>query len=129
MNLEDKKILDQIDVYKDNFIKSMEDDLNTADGIASLFDIVKHANSNFNEQTPKTMIQYTYDTMLELSKVLGILSKEEEILEDEILRLIEKRTIARKDKNYKLADEIRDELKEKGIILEDTQEGVKWKRQ
>ena len=53
MNLEDKKILDQIDVYKDNFIKSMEDDLNTADGIASLFDIVKHANSNFNEQTPK----------------------------------------------------------------------------
>ena len=126
---EEKKILNQIEMYKDNFIKSMEDDLNTADGIASLFDIVKYANSNFNEQTPKFMIQYTYDTMLELSKVLGILSRKEEILEDEILSLIEKRTIARKEKNYKLADEIRDELKEKGIILEDTQEGVKWKRQ
>ncbi len=77
------------------------------------------------------MIQYTYDIMLELSKVLGILSKKEEILEEEILDLIEKKELRQeKKKNYKLADEIRDELKERGIILEDTQEGgVKWRRQ
>ena len=90
--------------------------------------MVKFANTNFNEKTPKFMIQYVYETLIELSKILGILSKKEGLLEEEILSLIEKRTQARKDKNYKLADEIRDELKEKGIILEDTQEGVKWKR-
>ena len=129
IDTKEKKILAQIDMYKDNFIKSMEDDLNTADGIASLFDIVKYANSNFDEKTPKFVIQYTYDIMLELSKVLGILSKKDEILEEEILDLIERRTQARKDKDYELADKIRDQLKEKGIILEDTQEGVKWKRQ
>lgn len=65
---------------------------------------------------------------MELSKVLGILSKEEEILEEEIVELIEKRSEARKNKDFKLADSIRDELKEKGIIIEDTKDGVKWKR-
>lgn len=128
LNQEDKAIFKQIDIYKANFINSMEDDLNTADAIASLFDIIKYSNTNFNESTPKYMIQYTYKTLMELSKVLGILSKEEEILEEEILKLIEERTQARKDKNYELADKIRNELKEKGILLEDTQEGVKWKR-
>ncbi len=59
MDLDEKKFLSQIDIYKDNFIKSMEDDLNTADAIASLFDIVKYANSNFNENTSRFMIQYT----------------------------------------------------------------------
>ena len=128
LNQEDKAIFKQIDIYKANFINSMEDDLNTADAIASLFDIIKYSNTNFSESTPKYMIQYTYKTLMELSKVLGILSKEEEILEEEILKLIEERTQARKDKNYELADKIRNELKEKGILLEDTQEGVKWKR-
>ena len=125
---EDEVILKQINIYKTNFINSMEDDLNTADAIASLFDIVKYSNTKFNERTPKHVIQYTYDTLIELSKVLGILSKEDEILEEEIMELIEKRTQARKDKNYELADSIRDQLKEKGILLEDTPEGVKWKR-
>jgi cysteinyl-tRNA synthetase len=128
LNEEEKKELKEIDKYKNDFIINMEDDLNTADAIASLFDMVKFANTNFNEKTPKFMIQYVYETLIELSKILGILSKKEGLLEEEILSLIEKRTQARKDKNYKLADEIRDELKEKGIILEDTQEGVKWKR-
>lgn len=124
----EREILKEIDKFKDQFIESMEDDLNTADAIASLFDLVKFANTNLNEQTPKSVVQYTYDNFLELSNVLGILSKEEEILEEEILELIEKRTQARKEKNYKLADEIRDELRNRGIILEDTKEGVKWKR-
>lgn len=130
--VEDKEIsneeIDKINMYKEEFITSMEDDLNTADAIASLFNISKYANSNFNEKTSKSVIQYTYDTFMELANVLGLLYKKEEILEEEILELIEKRTQARKDKNYQLADEIRDELKARGIILEDTPEGVKWRR-
>ena len=129
---EDSKVengeINKINKFKDEFIKSMEDDLNTADAIASLFDISKYANTNFNEKTSKFVIQYTYNTFMELANILGLLYKEEEILEEEILELIEKRTQARKEKNYQLADKIRDDLKYKGIILEDTQEGVKWKR-
>lgn len=125
---EDEAMIKQIDAYKQDFISSMDDDLNTADGIATLFDIIRYSNSNYGEQTSKSVVQYTYDTLLELSRVLGILSREDEILEDEILRLIEKRTEARKNKDYELADQIRDELRQKGIILEDTQEGVKWKK-
>jgi len=120
--------VNQINIYKEEFINSMEDDLNTADAIASLYNISKYANSNFNEKTSKIVIQYTYDTFMELAKVLGLLYKKEEILEEEILELIEKRRQAREDKNYQLADEIRDELRAKGIILEDTAEGVKWRR-
>ncbi|HHV38665.1 MAG TPA: cysteine--tRNA ligase [Tepidimicrobium sp.] len=125
---EDEKLLEQIDMYKQNFIKNMDDDLNTADGIASIFDIVRYSNSNFNEKTPNHVIQYTYDIILELSEVLGILSKEDDILEDEILELIEKRAEARRNKDYELADGIRDDLYQRGIVLEDTKDGVKWKR-
>ena len=128
LNFEEKEMLAQVDRYVENFIESLEDDLNTADAIASLFEIIKYSNSNFSEQTSKNMVQYTYDNLLKLSRILGLLSRTEEILEEEILALIDRRTQARKDKDYKLADEIRDELKEKGIVLEDTQEGVKWKR-
>ncbi|HHV46383.1 MAG TPA: cysteine--tRNA ligase [Tissierellia bacterium] len=124
----EKEMMNQISQYENSFIESMEDDLNTADAIASLFDIVKYSNSNFNEKTAKAVIQYTYNILMKLSKILGILSKKDQILEDEILELIERRNIARKEKNYQLADRIRDELKERGIILEDTPSGVKWKR-
>ncbi len=106
INEEEKEMLKQVDIYVKDFINSMEDDINTADAIASLFELIKFTNS----------------------KILGILNKENEILEDEILELIEKRTQARKNKDYQLADKIRDQLKEMGIILEDTPEGVKWKR-
>jgi len=125
---EDEGLLKQIDIYKQNFIKSMDDDLNTADGIASIFDIVRYSNSNFNEKTPGRVIQYTYDIILELSEVLGILSKEDDMLEDEILELIERRAEARTNKDYQLADSIRDDLYRRGIVLEDTKDGVKWKR-
>lgn len=128
LNDEEKEMMNKIDQYENSFIDSMEDDLNTADAIASLFDIVKYSNSNFSEQTAKAVIQYTYDILMKLSKILGILSKKDQILEEEILELIERRNIARKEKNYQLADKIRDELKEKGIVLEDTPSGVKWKR-
>ncbi|WFA07679.1 cysteine--tRNA ligase [Tissierella sp. Yu-01] len=124
----ENKMLEDIDKFKEGFINGMDDDLNTADAIASLFELTKYANTNISENTPKTIVKYAYDTMLELSKVLGILGKKDEILEDEILELIEKRTEARKNKDFKLADEIRDLLKAKGIVLEDTSDGVKWKR-
>ncbi|SHE99186.1 cysteinyl-tRNA synthetase [Tissierella praeacuta DSM 18095] len=125
---EEKEILSIVEKYKNEFIESMEDDLNTADAIASLFEIVKFSNSNLNERASRELVENVYNILLELANVLGILHKKEEILEEEILELIEKRTVARKNKDFKLADEIRDALKEKGIILEDTQEGVKWKR-
>ncbi len=128
LNEEENTLLNEIEKYKKEFVESMEDDLNTADAMASLFELVKLANSNLNEKSSKKLVEKAYHTLLELSKVLGILFKEEEILEDEILELIQKRTEARKNKDYNLSDEIRDLLKEKGIILEDTQEGVKWKR-
>jgi cysteinyl-tRNA synthetase len=128
INEEEKEMLKQVDIYVKDFINSMEDDINTADAIASLFELIKFTNSNFSEKTSKSVIQYAYDNLIKLSKILGILNKENEILEDEILELIEKRTQARKNKDYQLADKIRDQLKEMGIILEDTPEGVKWKR-
>lgn len=125
---EDKEGVKAIEAYKEEFIWAMEDDLNTADAIASLFDISRYVNTNFNKDTPKSLVQHSYDTFIELANVLGLLYKEEEILEEEILKLIEKRSEARKKKNYALADKIRDELRDKGIVLEDTPEGVKWRR-
>lgn len=125
---DEESIKNEINHYKDKFIESMEDDINTADAVAALFELVKLYNTSINEKSSKELIRYAYDTLMELSKVLGILNKEEEILESEILELIEKRTEARKNKDYGLSDEIRDLLKSKGIVLEDTKDGVKWKR-
>ena len=127
LNEEEIKELDTIESFKEDFIRSMEDDLNTADAIASIFELIKFSNSKINENSSKKIAKRSYDLLLELSKVLGILNRKDEILEEEILELIEKRTQARKDKDFKLSDEIRDILKDKGIVLEDTQEGVKWK--
>ena len=120
--------LKRIKSYKDEFVNSLEDDLNTADATAAIFELVKYTNTEFNEGSNKKVVAETYEILMELSKVLGILTKEEELLEDEIVELINRRTIARKNRDFKLADEIRDLLKDKGITLEDTQEGVKWKR-
>ncbi|MCK9444825.1 MAG: cysteine--tRNA ligase [Tissierellaceae bacterium] len=125
---EEDNYLAEVDKYKAQFVESMEDDLNTADGIASIFELVKFSNTRLGEKSGRTLILKALDTLVELTSVLGILNREDELLEEEILELIEKRAEARKNKDYKLSDEIRDNLKEKGIILEDTQEGVKWKR-
>lgn len=125
---EDNKIIEEINNYKEKFINSMEDDLNTPDAITALFELVKYANTNLSVDTPKKVVEKAYNILIELSGVLGILTKKEEMLDEEILELIEKRNEARKNKNYQLADKIRDELKEKGIILEDTPQGVKWRR-
>ncbi len=120
--------ISKIDAFKNDFIESMEDDINTADAIAAVFDLVKFTNSEISENSTVSDIKYAYNTLMELAKVLGILTKSEEIPDEDILRLIEERTEARSARDFKRADEIRDELKEKGIILEDTKDGVKWKR-
>jgi len=129
LTIGEEEIIAEVDRFKFEFEESMKDDLNTADAIAALFEIIKIANLEMNGKSSKRLIKYSYDNLLELSKVLGILSHEEELLDAEILELIEKRSEARKMKDFGLSDKIRDELKEKGIIIEDTKEGVKWKRE
>lgn len=128
MTEEEKENLEGISIFKEQFNAAMEDDLNTANAISTIFDLVKYINTNLNLESSRELIKESYDLFTILTDVLGIVYKSDEILEEEILELIEKRIEARKNKDFQLADEIRDELKERNIILEDTQEGVKWKR-
>lgn len=108
---------------------AMDDDFNTADAISAIFELVKLSNSTTNEESSREYVVYLRETMERLCGVLGLLTeKKEEILDEEIEAMIEARQQARKDKNFALADEIRGKLLEKGIVLEDTREGVKWKR-
>lgn len=125
---EDNKHIENINELKNKFIQSMEDDINTADAIASLFEIVKYSNTYFSNQSSKALIKETYEVLMNLSDILGLLKKEEEKLDKEVEELISKRSEARKNKDYKLADQIRDKLKSMGILLEDTPNGVKWKK-
>ena len=115
--------------YKYKFIESMDDDLNTADALAVLFDLVREINANINMKTSisKATVQFVIDLFDEMSDVLGLVyNKKEDSLNDEIEALIEKRQQARSNKDWKTADEIREDLKNRNIILEDTPQGVKW---
>ena len=108
---------------------AMEDDLNTADAISIIFELVKLINTSVSEETTKEYAAKAYSTLELLSDILGIIVKEEKgLLDEEIENLIQERQDARKAKNFARADEIRNLLTEKGIILEDTREGVRWKR-
>ena len=130
MTEEETKLAEEIPTYVKRFEDAMEDDLNTADAISVIFELVKFANTNVKTSvTSKAFAQKLYDTMKQLMDILGIDIKEQEVLlDEEIENLIEERQAARKAKNFARADEIRDLLTEKGIILEDTREGVRWKR-
>ena len=111
------------------FDDAMDDDFNTSDAISVVFELVRLANSNVNEDGTKAFVQSLLDELLELGDILGLVFEtKEEILDEEIEKLIEERQVARKERNFQRADEIRAELLEKGIVLEDTREGVKWKR-
>lgn len=115
--------------YVDSFEKAMDDDFNTADAIAAVFELVKYANTTANGESSKEYLQKLFDLIVKLTDVLGIIvDKKEDLLDGDIEALIEERQAARKSRNFARADEIRDELLAKGIILEDTREGVKWKR-
>ncbi|WP_409229340.1 cysteine--tRNA ligase [Gudongella sp. SC589] len=121
-------IIAEIDAFKKSFEDSMDDDLNTADAVAAIFDLVKYTNSNFNEESSRGAVRHSYDILMQLAKVLGILTRKDEILDEEIQKLIEDRNEARKNRDFAKADQIRDDLLERGIVLEDTRDGVKWKR-
>ena len=115
--------------YVAAFEKAMDDDFNTADAIAAIFDLVKYANTTANGDSSKAYVTALYELIVKLADVLGIVvEKKEELLDADIEALIQERQVARKERNFARADEIRDELLAKGIILEDTREGVKWKR-
>ena len=126
---EETALNEKIQEFVSGFEAAMEDDFNTADAIASVFELVKFANTTATSANSKEFLQGLYDKIVTLTDILGlIVEKEEELLAEDIEALIEERQAARKAKNFQRADEIRDELLEKGIILEDTREGVKWKR-
>ena len=116
-------------VYVENFEKAMDDDFNTADAISAVFELVKYMNTTTDGASSKEYLQNLFDCLVRLTDVLGIIvDKEDEILASDIEALIEERQAARKAKNFARADEIRDELLAKGIILKDTREGVQWKK-
>ena len=111
------------------FEKAMDDDFNTADAVASVFELVKFVNTTADGNRSTEYLDILYNILFKLTDVLGIIiDKKEEMLDEEIEAMIEKRQAARKERNFALADQIRDELLAKGIILEDTREGVKWKK-
>ena len=130
MSGEEKKLLAEAGNFEAKFDEAMDDDFNTADAIAAIFELVKFANTYGNEKSSAAFLTALKEKIVELSDICGFLveKKEEGMLDEDIEGLIEERQAARKAKNFARADEIRKELLEKGIILEDTREGVKWKR-
>lgn len=127
----DSAIIAQIDKRKAEFVDAMEDDLNTADAIGVLFELIRDLNTNVNDKiVSKAVAEYAISAFDELTDVLGLVYNRDKkgSLDDEIEVLIEQRNAARKAKNWAEADRIRDELKAQGIVLEDTAQGVKWHR-
>ena len=125
---EEKSLLQAKDFVK-KFDEAMDDDFNTADAISAIFELVKFANTSVGDGASAAYIRALKDEIVELMDICGLSAERgQEILDSEIESLIQERQEARKAKNFARADEIRDQLLEKGIILEDTREGVKWKR-
>lgn len=124
---EENAILDTLGKYREEFIAAMDDDLNTADGLAALFGMAREINSHINGESSKELCQQALDLYMELANVLGLLYVEQDnTLDQEIEDLIARRTEARKNKDWATADAIRDELKARHVVLEDTPQGVKW---
>ncbi len=129
MTEQEKKIWDKTQEYVQKFEQAMEDDFNTADAISAIFELVKYSNTNISSENSKEYLEALKERFIQLSDILGItLKKEKESLEEEVEALIAERQQARKAKNFQRADEIRNQLQQMGILLEDTREGVKWKR-
>lgn len=126
---EEDALAAELDGFSAKFDAAMDDDFNTADAISVIFELVKFANTHAGEGSSAAFLEALKKKIVELSDICGLLvEKEEELLDGEIETLIGERQAARKAKDFARADEIRDELLHKGIVLEDTREGVKWKR-
>ena len=126
---EEKELVSQLSSYEEKFDAAMDDDLNTADALAAIFELVRFASTHAGEESSKAFLSALKEKIVSLSDVLGLIAeKKEEMLDADIEALIEERQAARKARNFARADEIRNELLSKGIVLEDTREGVKWKR-
>ena len=128
-NDSEKAYLKSLDKHREKFIEKMDDDFNTADGISVIFDLIKDINNNVSIDSSSELCEGALNLIRELGSPLGILQKtEEKSLEVEIQELIDKRQEARKNRDFALADKIRDDLKARNIILEDTPQGVRWKK-
>ncbi|WP_447410286.1 cysteine--tRNA ligase [Clostridium perfringens] len=128
MNEEEKAYLESLNKYKEKYIEKMDDDFNTADAITAIFDLIKDTNTNITIDSSKELAQKALELIRELGAPLGMFQKSTKgNLEEEIEALMAKRQQARKDRDFALADKIRDELKDRGIVLEDTPQGVRWK--
>ena len=126
---EEAVLIKELDGFGAKFDDAMDDDFNTADAVSAIFELVRFANTSVDEKSSTAFVRAVKDRLVKLCDVLGlIVEKDEEILDEDIEKLIEERQAARKARDFKRADEIRDELQTKGILLEDTREGVKWKR-
>lgn len=126
----DSSVKERLDSHRESFISAMDDDLNTADGISAIFELARDINTltAASENPSKELCRYALDLFDELTDVMGIAQqKERKSLDEEIEALIEKRTQARKNKDWATADSIRDELKARHIVLEDTPQGIKWR--
>lgn len=128
---DDAELIDRINSRREQFIEAMDDDLNTADGVAAIFDLVKDINiSILDKEVSKNVCQTAADVFDELCDVLGILyNRKSNDVDADIEALIEQRQTARANKDWATADRIRDELKAKGIILKDTPQGVTWTKE
>ena len=125
----ERQALAGLGAYREKFEEAMDDDFNTADAVSAVFELVKYANSQVSAENSKAWILRVKEEILCLCGILGLIAEEkEELLDEEIEKLIQERQEARKAKNFARADEIRAQLLEKGITLLDTREGVKWKR-
>ncbi|MFI3237998.1 MAG: cysteine--tRNA ligase [Lachnospiraceae bacterium] len=119
----------EVNSYVEKFDAAMDDDFNTADAVSAIFELVRFVNSTMTQEQSKELLQETLDTLVMLSDICGlVVLKDAELLDADVDALIAARQQARKDKDFARADEIRKELLDKGIVLEDTREGVKWKR-
>ncbi|MGL5380184.1 cysteine--tRNA ligase [Clostridium sp.] len=130
-NMDDKEVefLNSLDKHRQKYIEKMDDDFNTADAITAIFDLIKDINSNVNINSSKELCQNALNLIKELGEPLGILQETTKgTLADEIEALIAQRQDARKNRDFALADKIRDDLKARNIVLEDTPQGVRWKK-